>query len=250
MLLHLSDLHFGTEKSACLRAIQSFCKKIKPELVAVSGDLTQRATNSQFSDCKQFLESLEIPYIVIPGNHDIPLFHLAERFIKPFHRYEYFFGATEKILETQHFFVIGLNTIRAKYHTKGSISMMQVERVSQVLEQAPRHKNKIILAHQPFYTDPENSHGRSDCPREVKKALETWSKHGLNAVLHGHLHHVAVYDLNQLFQLQCSHPIWDVHAGTATSYRLHDHIPNSFNLIDTDLNVSRFYFDENLQQFL
>lgn len=73
MLLHLSDLHFGTERPECIRPIQKFCAVHKPEVVVVSGDLTQRAKFKEFYACKQFLESLNIPYFVVPGNHDIPL---------------------------------------------------------------------------------------------------------------------------------------------------------------------------------
>ncbi len=80
MLLHLSDLHFGTEKQECLDAIAAFCREHEPEVIVVSGDLTQRARFTQFYSCKQFLDSLGIPYMVIPGNHDIPLYHLWNRF--------------------------------------------------------------------------------------------------------------------------------------------------------------------------
>ncbi len=80
MLLHLSDLHFGTEKPECLIAIEKFCQEHQPELIVVSGDLTQRAKFIQFYNCRQFLDSLKIPYIVVPGNHDISLYNLWNRF--------------------------------------------------------------------------------------------------------------------------------------------------------------------------
>ncbi len=48
MLLHLSDLHFGTENMACMQAIQQLCASLQPEAVVVSGDLTQRARYAQF----------------------------------------------------------------------------------------------------------------------------------------------------------------------------------------------------------
>ena len=73
MILHLSDLHFGTERPECLKAIQQFCQSHPLEAVVVSGDLTQRARFGQFFDCKKFLDQLNTPYMVIPGNHDIPL---------------------------------------------------------------------------------------------------------------------------------------------------------------------------------
>ena len=84
MLLHLSDLHFGTEREVCIEAIHHFCQQYRPEVVVVSGDLTQRARYQQFYACVQFLNSLSIPYLVVPGNHDIPLYHVWNRFFSPF----------------------------------------------------------------------------------------------------------------------------------------------------------------------
>ncbi|MFX8460998.1 metallophosphoesterase family protein, partial [Acinetobacter baumannii] len=95
MLLHLSDLHFGTEKKECLEAIRDFCIQQQPEVIVVSGDITQRAKYEQFFKCRQYLDSLNIPYLVVPGNHDIPLYHVWNRFFSPFTRYRYFFGELE-----------------------------------------------------------------------------------------------------------------------------------------------------------
>ena len=250
MILHLSDLHFGTEKIECIQSIQRFCVKNKPEAVVVSGDLTQRARFKQFYACKQFLESLNIPYLVIPGNHDIPLYHLWNRLFSPFARYQFFFGKMESVLETEHFFVMGINTIRRRYHTKGHISLEQIEQVDQTLKSVSDHKFKIVLAHQPFYTPPDDPHGIKDCPLLGRRALEKWSKSGLNALLHGHLHQCAIYDLNKIYQLQAKHPVLEIHAGTATSYRLHHGLPNSFNVIQDDLDVIPYFYSESLQDFV
>ena len=200
MILHLSDLHFGTEKIECIDAIRKFCDLHSPEAVVVSGDLTQRARFKQFYACKQFLESLQLPYLVIPGNHDIPLYHLWNRFFNPFRRYQWFFGKMETVLETEHFFVVGVNSIRRRYHTKGHISIEQIQYIDQILKNAPSHKLKLVVAHQPFYSPPDDPHGIKDCPVLGKTALKMWGQSGLNGLLHGHLHQSAVYDLNLIYQ--------------------------------------------------
>lgn len=246
MLLHLSDLHFGTERPACLTAIQAFCREQQPELVVVSGDLTQRARYREFFHCKQFLDSLNCPYLVVPGNHDIPLYHVWDRIFNPFTRYQLFFGNMEMTLETEHFYVIGVNSIRRRYHTRGHISLEQIQQIDQILKQAPADKIKIIAAHQPFYTPPDDPHGIKDCPLLGRMALEVWSQSGLKALLHGHLHQSAVFDLNSLYHLGAGHPVLDIHAGTATSYRLHHALSNSFNVIDKQADVRHYQF--NLQQ--
>ena len=250
MILHLSDLHFGTEKQACMHAIQVFCEQHQPEAVVVSGDITQRAKFYQFYACKQFLDGLKRPYLVVPGNHDIPLYHIWNRVFSPFVRYQFFFGLAESVLETEHFYLVGLNSIRRRHHTKGHISFAQIQSVAQKLRQAPKDKIKLVVVHQPFYSAPDDAHGIKDCPILGKMALENWSQVGLNGLLHGHLHQPAVYDLNQIYALGALHPVLDIHAGTATSYRLHRGLPNSFNVIYPNMEIEHYYFDAQTHAFL
>ncbi|MBF7687035.1 metallophosphoesterase family protein [Acinetobacter rathckeae] len=244
MLLHLSDLHFGTEKKSCLDAIRLFCKQSSElEAVVVSGDLTQRAKFAEFLACKQFLKSLHLPYLVVPGNHDIPLYHVWKRVFYPFTFYEGFFGPAEQVLETKNFYLMGLNSIRRRHHTKGDISFAQIEQMNHKLKKAPANKLKLVVVHQPFYT-PRKSHGWKDCPKQAKLALERWGGLGLFGLLHGHLHHTGVYNLTQLFDLNVTQPIWDIHAGTATSWRLRKNQPNSFNTISATGEVKHYSFHE------
>ncbi|MEB3766143.1 metallophosphoesterase family protein [Acinetobacter sp. MD2] len=250
MLLHLSDLHFGAEQSECLVAIEHFCRQHPIEAVAVSGDLTQRARFIQFFKCKQFLERLNLPYLVVPGNHDIPLYHVWHRMLSPFARYKAFFGETEAILETEHYFLMGVNSIRRRHHTKGHISLTQIQYIDEILKQAPAHKLKIIVVHQPFYASAQAPHGLKDCPVLGRMALQVWSKNGLSALLHGHLHQTAVYDLNQIYQLQQNHPILEVHAGTSTSVRLRSQQPNSFNVLLRTGQVQHYQFNRVSREFV
>lgn len=250
MILHLSDLHFGTEKPECLEAIRHFCQTHPLEAVVISGDLTQRARLGQFFACKKFLDQLNTPYMVIPGNHDIPLYHLWNRLFNPFTRYQIFFGELEPIFETENFYLIGVNSIRRRYHTKGHLSLEQIQRIDLQLAQAPASKLKIIVSHQPFYVPFQNKRGFKDSPLMAKIALQAWAEHGLFAVLHGHLHQPAIYDLNQMFGLGMDHPVYDVHAGTSASNRLHKNEPNSFNLIDATGKISQYLFDEVAQAFM
>ena len=250
MILHLSDPHFGTEQARPVRALKLLCTELKPELVVVSGDLTQRARHGQFIAAKNFLDSLNCPYLVIPGNHDIPLFHLPRRLWRPFYRFQQCFGSLEPQMETEHFFVIGVNTIKSHHHTKGSLSQRQIEQVAQRLQAAPAHKHKIVVSHQPFITSPNDSEAAKDIPRLMLPALRRWSSCGLRALLHGHLHHSAVYDLNSYFLLGRPQPVLDIHAGTALSHRLRHSVPNSVNIVQDDLTVLRYDYDDPQGRFI
>ena len=107
-----------------------------------------------------------------------------------------------------------------------------------------------MVLHQPFYTSPDDPHGIKDCPVLGRMALENWSRSGLFGVLHGHLHKTAVYNLTQIYNLKIDHPVYDIHAGTATSYRLHKGLPNSFNTISNDGLIQHFWFDERTKSFV
>jgi 3',5'-cyclic AMP phosphodiesterase CpdA len=249
MLLHLSDPHFGTEQPSIVQALQRLCAELQPELVVVSGDLTQRARQVQFVQAKAFLQSLNCPYLVIPGNHDIPLFHLPKRIWQPFKRFKECFGTLEPRLETEHFVVIGVNTIKSHHHTKGSISLRQIEWVSQQLQAALAHKRKIVVTHQPFVVSAHDNDAAKDIPRLMLPALRRWSAFGVEALLHGHLHESAVYDLNQYFLLGKAHPVLDIHAGTALSHRIRHQLPNSVNVINPDMSVLRYDYDAHENRF-
>lgn len=249
MLLHLSDLHFGTQKPECLLAIKEFCKTHTIEAIVVSGDLTQRAHLSEFHACKLFLESLNLPYLVVPGNHDIPLYQLWRRVFRPFKRYQSFFGHPESVLETAHFYIVGVNSIRRRHHTKGKLSLSQIKNIDDKLKKAPINKIKLVVVHQPFYVPSDAKHDIRDCPTLSITALKIWAKHGLWGLLHGHLHQNAVYDLNDIYKLNLNHPLYDIHAGTSTSYRLHHQQANSFNLITKDGKVSHYVFDSLSKTF-
>ena len=89
-IVHLSDLHTGRVDPAILGPLTAAIGDAQPHLVVFSGDLTQRATRTQFREARAFLDNLTAPYLVIPGNHDVPLWNVARRFLTPLARYKRF----------------------------------------------------------------------------------------------------------------------------------------------------------------
>lgn len=247
MLLHLSDLHFGTEQPRLCRALVQLCEQLQPEAVVVSGDLTQRARQEQFVAAQVFLQSLNRPLLVVAGNHDIPLFHLTRRLLTPYDYFQRYFGELEPVLETASFYLIGVNSVTRHHHTQGSISNLQIWKAGERLRQAASSKTKLIVSHQPFAaSQPED---QAEAPRLMDRAVRHWSRFGLAGLLHGHLHTPAVFDLNQRHALGLAHPLLDIQAGTAISARLRQGYPNSVNLIHADLRVERLDFDPLTAQF-
>lgn len=247
MLLHLSDLHFGTEQPSVCRAVIELCARLQPEAVVVSGDLTQRARQEQFQAASTFLQSLNLPLLVVAGNHDIPLFHLTRRLLTPYDYFQRYIGELEPVLETENFYLIGVNSVTRHHHTQGSISNLQILKAGERLRHAPSQKTKLIVSHQPFAaSQPED---QAEAPRLMDRAVRYWSRFGLAGLLHGHLHTPAVFDLNPRQALGLNHPLLDIQAGTAVSARLRQGHPNSVNLIHADLRVERWDFDPLTAQF-
>ena len=130
-LLHLSDTHFGTELPAVLSALERLVACVRPDVLVLSGDITQRATAAQFASARDWLARLPVPHrLVIGGNHDIPLFDLAERLRHPYRRLSAAFGAErEPRLDLPDWQVLTLDT-----------SMHEVGHRSAVIRQVVRHK--------------------------------------------------------------------------------------------------------------
>jgi 3',5'-cyclic AMP phosphodiesterase CpdA len=88
-ILHISDLHFGPPYlpkvgDALLQAAPS----LAPNLIVASGDFTQRAKAKQFAEAHEFLDRLpNVPLVVVPGNHDVPLYRVFERVLAPHVQY-------------------------------------------------------------------------------------------------------------------------------------------------------------------
>ena len=115
-IAHISDLHFGTEDPPVAAGLLVDLAEHRPHVVAVSGDLTQRARDSQFASAKAYLDQIPFPKIVVPGNHDQPLFNLAHRFLWPLHRYQkWITPELRPVLQDEELTVVGINTARRRH---------------------------------------------------------------------------------------------------------------------------------------
>ena len=233
LLLHVSDTHFGTERAPVVAALECLVREQRPDVMLLSGDITQRATRAQFAAARRFVDRLTLPALVaIPGNHDIPLFNLAARLLWPYARYARAFGQNlEPQFENPDVLVLGLNTTRRWRHVDGALSAAQIERVARRCEQAPAAQWRIVVVHQPMAVSrPQDAHnllhGRD-------AAVRRWSSAGVNLVLGGHIHLPFVQPLHEQWA-GLPRPLWAVQAGTAVSTRVRAEAGNSVNLIRID----------------
>ncbi len=232
-LLQISDAHFGTEQAPVVQALFQLARDQAPDLVVMSGDITQRARRSQFKAARAFIDRLKpAALLTIPGNHDIPLFNLALRIFAPYSNYSRAFGKNlEPEFESAHLLVIGVNTTRPRRHVDGELSPQQIQRVANRLRRAAAAQLRIVVVHQPVLairaSDEENL---LDGHRH---AVPAWAAAGGDIIMGGHIHLPYVRSLRTTFD-DLPRDIWTVQAGTAVSSRIREGINNSVNLIRCD----------------
>ena len=222
LLLHVSDPHFGTERQPVVEALVRMAHTLRPDIVLLSGDITQRATTAQFSAARCFVQRLQAPKcLAIPGNHDIPLWHLPLRVLRPYARYSAAFGNDlEPHTETDDVVLLCVNTTRWWRHQDGALSALQIERVAQRLQQARPGQRRVVVVHQPLVvTRPEDYKNRL---HGHAQALQRWGAAGVDLIIGGHIH------LPFVLPLQSGG--WAVQAGTAVSARVRGTAGNSVNL--------------------
>lgn len=224
-IIHLSDLHFGRDRPELISALLLEVENRSPDLVVISGDLTQRAFKSQFHQAQQFLSKLAAPFLVVPGNHDVPFYNLFARLFFPFRCYRKFIDLElSPVWENDKVFVLGINTVDPMAIQRGKLSHRYLDQLALKVPEDDRFK--LAVMHHPMehhqVTDKELMQGAS----LARRALEEM---GIDAVVSGHLHSVITEPFRD------NPKMLFVQAGTALSTRIRGDL-NSFNSLEIDPN--------------
>jgi 3',5'-cyclic AMP phosphodiesterase CpdA len=250
-IVHLSDLHFGAADDRILDALAGAVNDLAPDVVAVSGDLTQRARRWQFERAGEFLARLPRPQIVVPGNHDVPLYHVLARFAWPLRYYtRYVTTDLHPSFEDGVIAVLGANTTRSFTIQDGGLTPAEVARISARLDALDRDIVKVIVCHHPFELPPTAS-GRWTRPRPDPEAVARLTAKGADVFLTGHLHVGYAGDTAVRYRGGGRVAIV-VEAGTAASTRRRGEA-NSFNVVraaEGRVTVERKMWDEGAGRFV
>lgn len=226
-IAHISDLHFGCEAPMVREGLLEILEQVQPELVVISGDLTQQARHREFQAASDFLQALPYPCLSVPGNHDLAESNLPERLLFPWQKWRRYIGSElEPVKQEEDFIALGINTARRASllpdWSRGSISRLQIARVRRQLQAAPASSLRLLTAHHPFWLPPLFEHRQLVKQRDA--ALQAF-QHEVDIILSGHVH---------LAYAQVTRGVIVSHAGTTLSNRLLLDHTNSFNVIRGD----------------
>jgi len=238
-LVHLSDLHFGAVDPLLPGLLQRAVMQAAPDVLVVSGDLTQHGRSHEFREAKAFLDSIPLPQLVVPGNHDVPLWWVIwERFRRPWQRYRRLVHhELEPFWSSPGLWIIGVNSARVMgWHpdwSRGRLSHSQMARLIRKGQAADADALRVLVVHHPPAAPPQGIRrqliGRR---REFSAAV---NQAGIDLVLAGHFH----ISYAQALPLSGGHAERSCvlsAVSTATSHRLKGE-PNGFHVIEGDAHA-------------
>lgn len=252
-LLHISDIHCGPPfHPEIAERVRLFAEDLKPDAVVASGDFTQRAKRRQFRAARAFLDSLPgVPVVVTPGNHDVPLYRLGERFLCPYRLYRrYIHAELNYVTRLPGATIVSLNSAAPRRGiVNGRVHRGQLRFARRAFEEAPEGSVRIVVAHHHF-APPPDFEGAEAMPK-AKRALDALAAMNVDLILGGHLHRGYIGNSLDVYSGQNrDYGIVIAQSGTTTSRRgrAREAEKNSFNVVELDeylIRVTHYmYFDD------
>ena len=217
-LVQISDLHIGGlfKQDAFNTIVKEVNDDLKPDVIIISGDLTDDGLLFQFEQARKEIDRFNCPnLIVFPGNHDYR--HTGYLLFKKF------FPFTKQIYEfDDNIVVVTLGTARPD-RDEGEVGHRQSIWMEDTLGKYNNFKTKIVAMHHHLIAIPDTGYtnvvGISDAGDTLRACLES----KVDLVLCGHKHRPWLWNLGTLKI---------AYAGTACSWRYRGVFEDTYNIID------------------
>ncbi len=252
-IFHISDVHFGPPHLPRVSdGVIEMIEDRRPDVVVVSGDLTQRAKPEQFRQARRFVDRIPVPTLVVPGNHDVPLYRVWERVFAPFGAYrKHFAEELEPIYRDEELLIVGINTAFNWTWKDGRITLSRLLEVGELLEAAPESLLKVVVAH--HHLIPPPNFGTQRVLSNAFDAIDLFSSAGVDLILSGHLHQAYIGNSEEFYP-KGRPPVVILHSGTTTSNRgrMGERERNTCNWIEIGpqtMTVSHYRWHHELDRF-
>ncbi len=251
-IAHISDLHFG--RIAGPGIVESLVTEVNEggvDLVALSGDLTQRARPVEYEAAQAMLEALEPPALVVAGNHDIhPWWRPLLRLRDPLRRYKrYISDDLTPTFETDAVAMLGLTSAYGMSIKGGRIGAADRAAITDFFSEMEDDRFKVLVVHHQLHPTAIGPISPHPVARHAPKTLDAAAEVGVDLILCGHLHVSAIKPLSVIPK---EHRIVIANAGTATSnrWRTPTGPVNFYNVITVEpdafsVEERRYVLDDN-----
>jgi 3',5'-cyclic AMP phosphodiesterase CpdA len=253
LIAHISDLHFGYNDPLLANALSKSLVQISPNVLVVSGDLVEHATDAEFQNARDFLDSLPGPQIVVPGNHDLPFYNLWRRFTEGLDKYRrYITDDLQPAFVDGELAIVGADSAHLYPVKGGNITDSQLDDLVALFSTFPSSLIRVLVTHHPFdLPEPSNPHLLIGHSRRAVTRLAPV----VDILLAGHVHLSSTGSTSTRYKLE-GQAMAFVQAGTAISDRNKGET-NSFNVIRTgsteshekQIIVDRYSWTKNEHQF-
>ncbi len=256
-IMHISDLHagppFNTDKA---ELVIREAQELNPTVVVISGDMVQRAEfRRQWIQIRAFIDRLPEPWLIVPGNHDVPQYNQLARYLAPFRRYKQYISPNlQPVYECDGLVVIGMNTARSFAIEGGKLDRKKIAYLEATLRKYDDKTCKVVVMHHHVVQPPGPPDHRKDVIAGARGALAALDRGGAELLLCGHLH--SSYIGNTLeFEPKLQQGTIIAQSGTTTSRRgrLAHRGKNSFNVIEIEeqvIRISQRMFIEEVGRFV
>lgn len=256
-LLHISDVHFGPPYLPKVgEAVLRIAPTLEAHAIVISGDLTQRAKPEQFIEARKFIDALPpLPRIVVPGNHDVPLYRVWERIASPLALYrKYICEDLDPVLSLPGALLVGIDST-APYTalSNGRITQEQLDRCVVLFEQTPPGAARIVVAHHHFAPAPDNL--KDSRMQRAERAMRRFDELKVDLIMGGHLHRAYIGNSLDFYPgVNRDRGIIICQSGTTTSRRGRgrEREKNSFNIVEIGkktIQISHYMYFSPTDEF-